>query len=296
MEFFVVGPDGNKFGPASLETLNKWAAEGRVVATTILERASDGVRGPASLLPGLTIPASSTPAAPGTPDATAPGTPASATPGTPDPAAPGTPDAPSTAGQPSRAQFKEVETPASAGQRMSAPSYGPGSTPDQPGAYPGYPRQTSYRYDVVPPELTGKFNWGAFFLTWIWGLNHRAYITLLSIGYWALMVAINVAVVGVSFNNSPGASAAAGRSPAGSAISWIYMLGALGLRIWWGIKGYEWAWMSARFQNPDQCKRCQATWGWWGFGLFVLVCGCGLVLMATVFAAAFAAVRGMSAH
>ena len=31
----------------------------------------------------------------------------------------------------------------------------------------------------VPPEVAGGFNWGAFWLTWIWGIAHNVWLSLL---------------------------------------------------------------------------------------------------------------------
>ena len=53
--FFVVLPDGQKFGPADLRTLNQWASEGRILATSIIEDAQTGQRLHASSLPGLVL-------------------------------------------------------------------------------------------------------------------------------------------------------------------------------------------------------------------------------------------------
>ena len=53
--YFVVLPDGQKFGPADINLLNQWVAEGRVLANTMLEEAQSGRRYPASSLPGLQV-------------------------------------------------------------------------------------------------------------------------------------------------------------------------------------------------------------------------------------------------
>jgi len=36
MEYYVIGPDGSKYGPASIDVLNGWIAEGRIVPQTML--------------------------------------------------------------------------------------------------------------------------------------------------------------------------------------------------------------------------------------------------------------------
>ena len=41
---------------------------------------------------------------------------------------------------------------------------------------------TGYKGKDLPPELK-DFNWGALLLTFIWGIKHRAWITLLAIPF-----------------------------------------------------------------------------------------------------------------
>jgi hypothetical protein len=42
MRYFVIGPDGSKYGPADLASLNAWAAESRVLPSTMLEEEGTG--------------------------------------------------------------------------------------------------------------------------------------------------------------------------------------------------------------------------------------------------------------
>ncbi len=55
MQYFVISPTGQKYGPADVQTLNSWAQEGRIVSTTMLEDASTGEVIPATQVPGLVI-------------------------------------------------------------------------------------------------------------------------------------------------------------------------------------------------------------------------------------------------
>jgi hypothetical protein len=64
MSYYVVWPDGRRFGPADLGTLQSWAAEGRISGTTEVEDIVAGVTVPASKLPGLTFEAVPPPSAP----------------------------------------------------------------------------------------------------------------------------------------------------------------------------------------------------------------------------------------
>lgn len=53
MQYFVIWPDGQKFGPATTDTLNQWIGEGRITADTLLESVVDGSQIKASAVPGL---------------------------------------------------------------------------------------------------------------------------------------------------------------------------------------------------------------------------------------------------
>jgi hypothetical protein len=55
MYYYVIAPDGQKYGPGDIVTLNQWAAEGRLNATTYVEDASTGVRMPIASVPGIQI-------------------------------------------------------------------------------------------------------------------------------------------------------------------------------------------------------------------------------------------------
>ncbi|MBS1710031.1 MAG: hypothetical protein JSS65_15070 [Armatimonadetes bacterium] len=67
MQYFVIWPDGQKFGPATIDVLNGWIAEGRINGDTLLESVVDGSQIKAGAIPGLafpaTAPASEAPAA-----------------------------------------------------------------------------------------------------------------------------------------------------------------------------------------------------------------------------------------
>lgn len=80
---------------------------------------------------------------------------------------------------------------------------------------------------VLPEELKG-YNWGALLLSWIWGIGNKAYITLLS-----FLVAF---------------------------IPFIGGFAALGMNIWFGFKGNEWAWQNKHFESIEHFKSNQKKW------------------------------------
>jgi hypothetical protein len=121
MQYFVIAPDGQKYGPADIATLNQWAAEGRLTPTTELEDASTMTRLSAASVPGIMFP--------GGPAAAPPG----AAPGYQAPAAP----------QPGYQQPQQPQQPY---QQPQQPYQQPQQPYQQPGPYsqaPGsnYPRQ-----------------------------------------------------------------------------------------------------------------------------------------------------------
>jgi hypothetical protein len=180
-------------------------------------------------------------------------------------------------------QFKEVAMEPG----KTPPSYGMTAV-QGPG---GYARGREYTYSTVPAELAGKFNWGAFVWTWIWGLFHRAYATLWVLGIGLLSIVAYVVVGGMM---ATGSSASAGTGAmVVLGINGLMGVVQLGLMIWCGARGYEWAWRSERFDTADECRKCQAVWGWWALGVLVLSCIGGVVLFAAGFAAAFGAARAV---
>lgn len=89
-----------------------------------------------------------------------------------------------------------------------------------------------------PLELR-KWNWGAFFLNWIWSIGNNTYIGLLS-----LVPVIN-----------------------------IYIVIAL------GMKGNEWAWKNRKFKDVEDFKKTQKIWAWWGLGVWLAALILGIVLI-----------------
>ena len=89
---------------------------------------------------------------------------------------------------------------------------------------------TGYKGKDIPKELK-EFNWGAFLLTFIWGIKHKAWITLLAIPLiWFQM-------------------------PYG--INWLLLTV---LQIYCGIKGNEWAYQVNWWQKPSDFRKTQMKW------------------------------------
>jgi len=72
---------------------------------------------------------------------------------------------------------------------------------------------------VVPPELD-RWNWGAFFLNWIWGIGNNTFIALLM-----FVPVVNMVMPFVL-----------------------------------GVKGSAWAWRNKRWESVDHFRRVQRNW------------------------------------
>ena len=111
--------------------------------------------------------------------------------------------------------------------------------------------------DVIKPsDITNKFNWGAFFLTWIWGLGNKTYKTLL--------VLLIVPCAFIPFVNN------------------IIGLAQLGLSIWFGIKGNEWAWQNKQFSSVKDFHANQKKWAIAGIIYFIISLVIGFIFTILV--------------
>lgn len=99
----------------------------------------------------------------------------------------------------------------------------------------------------VPECISNGFNWGAFFLNWIWGLGNKTYIALV--------------ILAVSF------------------VPFLGTLAAFGFCIWLGIKGNELAWQNKKWESVEHFKSVQKTWTIWGIVLFVAAIVLGILAL-----------------
>jgi len=53
MEYYVIAPDGQQYGPASMDMLRQWVAENRITQATMLRHGPTGQTGNAGSVPGL---------------------------------------------------------------------------------------------------------------------------------------------------------------------------------------------------------------------------------------------------
>jgi hypothetical protein len=86
----------------------------------------------------------------------------------------------------------------------------------------------------LPAELRG-FNWGAFFLSWVWGIRHRVYIALLAL--------IPLPLIGLIVS--------------------VHV----------GNRGNELAWQRRRWESVDAFRKTQRRWGIAGGVVVAIVTG-----------------------
>lgn len=89
-----------------------------------------------------------------------------------------------------------------------------------------------------------RWNWGAFLMTWIWGLANRTYISLLAL------------IPGVS----------------------IIMAFVL------GIKGNQWAYKNRKWDSMEQFSQIQKQWSSFGFGILAgCILGAAVILLIVAY-------------
>ncbi len=105
----------------------------------------------------------------------------------------------------------------------------------------------------LPPSLERRWNWGAFWLPFLWGLNHHAYQTLI-----VLMFAVLSGIVStVLLIRHPNVLAA----PLVTLL--VFWVAGLPFCIWFGMRGNGWAWRYRDFQSVEQFEVVQNIWAAW---------------------------------
>jgi hypothetical protein len=96
---------------------------------------------------------------------------------------------------------------------------------------------------TLPRELEG-WNWGAFLLTWVWGIGNKVWIALLALIPVPLLASIAIGIV-------------------------------------LGLKGNEWAWQNKQWKSIEHFRHSQRIWLYWGLAAlaapFVLILGLLLI-------------------
>ncbi len=121
---------------------------------------------------------------------------------------------------------------------------------------------------IVPSEISG-WNWGAFFLGWIWGLGNRVYKSCIPF--------IPLAVSGVFFLFAIGHSSDYWAFPVFMSFLFLYPLAGLVMAFILGAKGNKWAWRNQEWDSVEHFRNTQQKWAYAGMGLFWLAVILGLI-------------------
>jgi len=106
----------------------------------------------------------------------------------------------------------------------------------------------------VPAEIVGRWNWGAFFLYWLWCLNHG----LVPQGIGILVAGFLLRMVHV-----PGLS----------------LIFVLAVAIYLGANGNKLGWQNRRFEGGlPEFIEVQKAWAKWGIIVLVVSFGLGILL------------------
>lgn len=114
----------------------------------------------------------------------------------------------------------------------------------QPFTTPNVPNNSGQGSGAGIPEEIRGWNWGAFFLTWIWGMGNNVWIALLSL----------VPIVNIIMH---------------------FILGA---------QGNKWAWQNKSWNSFAHFKKTQDTWAVWGFiiGIPIILTFMAIVMVNAV--------------
>ena len=96
----------------------------------------------------------------------------------------------------------------------------------------------------IPENIKSKFNWGAFFLHWMWGLGNKSYATLL---IFLLYILFMIPYVNL-----------------------FAMMLTLPVSIYFGIKGNEWAWNNNHWDSEEHFDEVQKNWAIAGLILSII--------------------------
>lgn len=101
----------------------------------------------------------------------------------------------------------------------------------------------------APESIAKKFNWGAFLFNWIWAIRYKKWILL--------------SIILIAF------------------VPFIGPIAALGMAIWAGINGNQWAWEEIMYKNEKDFTDAQQSWVKAWFNLLIV----GIIISGLVFLA-----------
>lgn len=86
----------------------------------------------------------------------------------------------------------------------------------------------------------GRWNWGAFYFGWIWGVFNKVYVSLVQLVVSILSFAVTVMGLGI--------------------IAPFFGLINIGISIWLGVKGSQMAWDNGAYRNLEHFRSSRHNW------------------------------------
>lgn len=110
-----------------------------------------------------------------------------------------------------------------------------------------------------------KWNWGAFYFGWLWGVFNKVYLALIQLVVNIFAFALSAMGLGV--------------------IAPLFSLASLGIGIWLGVKGSRMAWDNGAYRNLEHFRRVRHGWNVAAaitFGVSVFIVIVSLILFIDV--------------
>ncbi len=116
----------------------------------------------------------------------------------------------------------------------------------------------------------GKWNWGAFYFGWIWGVFNKVYVSLVQLVISVLSFAVTILGLGI--------------------ITPIFGLINIGISIWLGVKGSQMAWDNGAYRNLEHFRTSRHNWNVAAaivFGIFIFIIIISLLLFIDIISKLF---------
>lgn len=145
-----------------------------------------------------------------------------------------------------------------------------------PAGVPGHPfpptpvRNTSGMREGVPTEVAAlKWNWGAFFFSWLWCWQHNLHAMVFVISL--------LGVVWFALNTT--------NEAAGHQLSLLCLFCNFGIMVYLGLRGHRLAWQNRRFPGGfTHYIAVESAWKRWGLGIIAVAICLGILLIVAAIA------------
>ncbi len=154
-------------------------------------------------------------------------------------------------------EFKRALT-ISSPQPQPAPPQPPSPSEGQEPTVVGGNDSGTGRKAVLPSELEG-YNWGAFLMTWVWAIAHKAWI-----GLFALCLPIGLALW-------PFRAHGPAQDPLQRALGILFLCIGVMTPFALLLMGNQWAWQKCRWKNQRHFRKVQDKWAFFGIAGMPLI-------------------------